>query len=67
MMNMLFILSTSVHTCTVYVPSISICVCLCPIASFTGLSHFQLHEESGGPGIFSHMRGLKGGKVVERT
>jgi len=28
---------------------------------------FQLHEERGEPGIFSHMCDIKGRKVVERT
>ena len=39
------------------------------VASFPGLRHFRFHEEPGGPGmvIFSHMREVKGRKVVERT
>jgi len=31
------------------------------------LSHFQLHEDRGQPGIFPHMCDVKGKKVVERT
>ena len=29
-------------------------------ASFPGLCRFQLHEERGGPGIFSHECNVKG-------
>jgi len=41
--------------------------CSIQVASFPGLSHFRLHEERGGPGIFFHVRDVKGKKVVERT
>ena len=37
------------------------------IALFPGRCHFRLHEEHGGPGIFSTVRDVKGRKVVERT
>jgi len=37
------------------------------LALFSGPHCFQLHEECGGPGIFSHVHGIKGRKVLERT
>ena len=37
------------------------------LALLPGPLHFQLHEEHKGPGIFPHVRDIKGRKVVERT
>ena len=44
-----------------------IAICGCTVTLFPGLLRFRLHEECGGHGILSHMRDIKGRKVVERT
>ena len=37
------------------------------LALFPGPHRLRLHKERGGPGFFSHVRNVKGRKVVERT
>ena len=56
-----------VKRCVLSTECVSRCRATDTLASFPGLRHIWLHEERRGPDIYSHMRDVKGSKVVERT